>query len=94
MLAQGLFTIKLLTYLTCSVEIEGLSGSFTVVEPATVSAGEEVTIAPAPAAIPALAPSPEPEPAPSPCWWWAIAGILVIATAGYDLFFIRKKKKM
>ena len=81
---------------TYSVDIEGLSGSFVVEELVIVSAEENKTAMPAPAAVtPALAPSPEPEPTPWQIKWWAIIGIfIVIAVAGYFIFFIRKKKEM
>ncbi len=88
------FTMIPGTASTYSVDIEGLSGSFVVQELATVSAEEKKMAMPAPAAVtPALAPSPEPTPSRQ-INWWAIAGIfIVIAVAGYFIFFIRKKMK-
>jgi hypothetical protein len=77
---------------TYSVDIDGLSDSFVVIEIAPAPAEEEKMTVPAPA----VEPGTEPEPVPtSRINWWLIAGIFIIIVfvsfASY--YFIRKRQK-
>jgi len=82
---------------TYSVDIDGLPGSFVVIEITPAPAEEEKMTAPAPAVTPTMEPGPAPEQVPKPkVNLWTIVGIIVVtAIAGLaSYYFIKKKRKM
>ncbi len=80
---------------TCSVDINGVIGSFVVKKEAPLVAEEEIVPAPAPAAVPVPEIIPTPTPKPEYNWGriigWIIAGLVALGLVSY--FLVRKRIK-